>query len=149
LEKLLAAVEAERERRSGSPSAAAKLLRSAIDLIFDEIPRDPARPEFRQGKTLGDSRKHWFRVKFGAGRFRLFFRFRTDVRLIVFAWMNDEHTLRTYGSRTDAYAVFGKMLDGGDPPDGWDGLIAGATTHEALVRASRLAGKLGATGQQS
>jgi toxin YhaV len=25
--------------------------------------------------------------------------------VIIYAWVNDEHSLRTYGSKTDAYAV--------------------------------------------
>lgn len=38
--------------------------------------------------------------------------------------MNDEQTLRTYGSRDDAYAVFGAMLSNGNPPDSWAALLA-------------------------
>jgi toxin YhaV len=142
LENLLATVGAERKRDPSSLSAAAKLLRAVVSLMFEEIPRDPTRAEFRLGKTLGDGRKHWFRAKFGGGRFRLFFRYRTDVRLIVYAWMNDENTLRAYGSRTDAYAVFGRMLDGGNPPDDWDGLVSTASTREAISRANELGTKL-------
>lgn len=147
LEQLLAAVEAERKRSSGeSLSANAKLLAAVARLIFDEIPRDPGRKEFRQGHTLGEARKHWHRVKFGGGRFRLFFRFRTDVRLILYAWMNDESTLRTYGSRRDAYAVFRRMLDGGNPPDDWERLLAASTSDDALARASRIMNELGPGG---
>jgi toxin YhaV len=29
----------------------------------------------------------------------------------VLAWVNDEESLRTYESKTDAYAVFKKMID--------------------------------------
>ena len=79
------------------------------------------------GRTTAkaEHRKHWFRAKFGAGRFRLFFRYSTRAKIIVFAWVNDEATLRTYGARSDAYAVFRKMLDKGDPPDA-PGLSEGA-----------------------
>lgn len=49
----------------------------------------------------------------GNGRFRLFFRYHGKARLIVYAWVNDSETLHTYGSRTDAYAVFRRMLDSG------------------------------------
>ncbi|MBN9505149.1 MAG: type II toxin-antitoxin system YhaV family toxin [Altererythrobacter sp.] len=37
-------------------------------LVFELIPQDPPRPDYRQGGTLGDDRKHWFRDKFGGGR---------------------------------------------------------------------------------
>jgi toxin YhaV len=138
LERLEAAVGAAPKETSGN----AKLLRRLLDLALDEIPRDPGRDEYRQGHTLGPERKHWFRAKFGRGRFRLFFRFRTDVRVIVYAWVNDDSSLRTYGSRTDAYAVFARMLDSGNPPDGWESLLRTASGPEAVNRASGVLRKL-------
>ncbi len=39
----------------------------------------------------------------------------------MLAWVNDEKTKRAYGSRTDAYAVFARMLKNGHPPDDWAG----------------------------
>ncbi|HKP77279.1 MAG TPA: type II toxin-antitoxin system YhaV family toxin [Longimicrobiaceae bacterium] len=132
----------ESARASGRATANEKLLASITYLVFDLIPRDPGRPEFRQGSTLGGRRKHWFRAKFGNGRFRLFFRFRSDVKIIVYAWVNDASTLREYGSRTDAYAVFARMLDAGNPPDGWDELLDRARSEEARSRAELLAERL-------
>ena len=133
------------EGHGGSPrprSANAKLLAAITHLVFDEIPRDPSRKEYRQGNTLGEHRKHWFRAKFGGGRFRLFFRFRTDVRIILYVWVNDAETLRTYGSRTDAYAVFARMLDSGNPPDDWDELVAAAQSRGVRERAAALTRRL-------
>lgn len=43
---------------------ASKRLAAIIKLAFDVIPQDPTRPEYRQGGTLGDHQKHWFRAKF-------------------------------------------------------------------------------------
>lgn len=136
VEKLAAAVEKARAKdpRGWRKSANAKLLAAIRQLVFETIPQDPTRPEYRQGGTLGDARKHWFRAKFGGGRFRLFFRYSSSAKVIVFAWVNDENTLRTYGSKSDAYAVFRKMLDGGNPPDDWAALMAAASEHEALQR---------------
>lgn len=108
-------------------SANAKLAEAIRQLVFETIPQDPTRPEYRQGGTLGTERKHWFRAKFGGGRFRLFFRYSTSAKIIIFAWVNDENTLRTYGSKSDAYAVFRKMLDKGNPPDDWAALLAAAS----------------------
>ncbi|MFV1920915.1 type II toxin-antitoxin system YhaV family toxin, partial [Sphingomonas sp. MJ1 (PH-R8)] len=45
--------------------------------------------------------------------------------------VNDATTLRTYGSRTDAYAVFKGMLDKGNPPDDWTALLKAASTNVA------------------
>ncbi len=125
LEKLTAAVERAREKDPTTfPSTAnAKLLAALRKLMFEVIPIDPTRPEFRQGGTLGSSRKHWFRAKFGNGRFRLFFRYSSAAKIIIFAWVNDSGTLRTYGSKSDAYAVFRAMLDKGNPPEDWDALM--------------------------
>jgi toxin YhaV len=62
--------------------------------MFVTIPTDPTQPEYRQGNTLGDDYKHWFRAKFGGQRFRLFFRFDTKAKVIIYAWVNDEDTKR-------------------------------------------------------
>jgi toxin YhaV len=64
----------------------------------------------------------------------LFFRYSSSAKVIVFAWVNDETTLRTYGAKSDVYAVFRKMLDGGNPPDDWAALIAAASGPEVLQR---------------
>ncbi len=126
LEKLTAAVERVRKKdsRGWRKSANAKLLAALHRLVFETIPEDPARPEYRQGGTLGEDRKHWFRAKFGAGRFRLFFRYSAKTKVVIFAWVNDQTTLRAYGAKTDAYAAFRKMLDKGNPPDDWAALMA-------------------------
>ncbi len=135
-EKLGTAVSRLRKKdpRGWRKSANAKLLAALRQLVFEIIPQDPTRPEYRQGGTLGDDRKHWFRAKFGGGRFRLFFRYSTSAKVIVFAWVNDEDTLRTYGAKSDAYAVFRKMLDKGNPPDDWAVLLAAASESEARER---------------
>jgi toxin YhaV len=75
LAKLIETVEREKigSRNDYRDSANAKLLAAILKLVLDVIPNDPAAPAFRQGGTLGAERKHWFRAKFGAGRFRLFF----------------------------------------------------------------------------
>lgn len=136
VEKLAAAVERQKKKdaRGWRKSANAKLLAALRQLAFETIPQDPTRAEYRQGGTLGGDRKHWFRAKFGGGRFRLFFRYSTSAKIIVFAWVNDETTLRTYGSKSDAYAVFRKMLDKGDPPDSWEALLTVAGKDSARER---------------
>lgn len=102
---------------------ATKRLAAINKLIFEEIPSDPSDPKFRQGNTLGDAHRHWFRAKFFQ-QYRLFFRFHAESRVIIFAWVNDDTTLRAYDSRTDVYRVFKGMLEDGNPPGDWKALLA-------------------------
>lgn len=117
LEKLTLRVEklASRDPRGYASHPAAKILASINHYIQEAIPRDPNSPEFRQGNTLGPDNRHWFRAKFH-GRYRLFFRFSSRQKIIVYAWINDEESLRKAGSKTDPYAVFQSMLEKGEPP---------------------------------
>ncbi len=108
-----------------------KLLATIYRLITETIPRDPGAPEFRQGDTLGPDNRHWFRAKFYQ-RYRLFFRFSTKDRIIVYVWVNDEFTLRKAGSKTDAYAIFKSMLNAGDPPRTLDALLKHAREMRAV-----------------
>jgi toxin YhaV len=155
LEKLTATVGKARRKdpKAYQKSANAKLLAAIEKLIFDQIPQDPTRPEYRQGSALGADHKHWFRAKFGGGRFRLFFRFNAGAKIIVYAWVNDQDTLRTYGLKTDAYEVFRSMLDKGDPPDKWTALLDAARAEDVTrrlakavpPRSSRSSGRQGET----
>jgi toxin YhaV len=140
IEKLTAAVDRAKAKDPAGyrGTANAKLLAALRKLIWETIPADPTRPEYRQGGTLGAARKHWFRAKFGGQRFRLFFRYNASAKVIIFAWVNDSDTLRTYGSKSDAYAVFRSMLDKGDPPDDWEALTKAAATVEAKKRLTGL-----------
>lgn len=81
--------------------------------------------EYRQGNTLGPEYRHWFRAKF-LGRFRLFFRYDSRARLIVYAWVNDERGLRQSGGKNDPYEVFRRMLKSGNPPNDWAALVKAA-----------------------
>lgn len=140
IESLMTAVEKELARGAdpGSPTANMKVLASIHQILFTDVPQDPGDKRYRQGKTLGKGRAHWFRAKFGNGRFRLFYRYSTSERAILYAWVNDQSTLRTYGSRTDAYAVFAGMLNAGNPPDDWDELLAAAKASAAARRTKRI-----------
>ena len=104
---------------------ATKRLAAINKLAFEVIPQDPTRAEYRQGTTLGEQHKHWFRAKFFQ-QYRLFFRYHQASKIIVYAWVNDERTKRAYGSDVDAYRVFQRMLKSGKPPDDWSVLLAEA-----------------------
>ena len=125
LQKLRAAAEwAQQQDPQGFASNANVRLFAALSkLIFEVVPSDPQREEYRQGNTLGTAFRHWRRAKMGR-RFRLFFRFDSKTRIIIFAWVNDETTLRSSGSKSDPYAVFQRMLERGHPPDYWTALVS-------------------------
>ena len=99
-------------------NANVRLFAAISQLMFDTVPSDPNREEYRQGNTMGTEFRHWRRAKIGR-RFRLFFRFDSKTRIIIFAWVNDENTLRSSGSKNDPYAIFQRMLERGHPPDDW------------------------------
>ena len=104
-------------------NANVRLFAAISQLMFDTVPSDPNREEYRQGNTMGTEFRHWRRAKIGR-RFRLFFRFDSKTRIIIFAWVNDENTLRSSGSKNDPYTVFQQMLERGRPPDDWAALMA-------------------------
>jgi toxin YhaV len=108
---------------SGAENANVKLYAALAKLILETVPTDPSNDEFRQANTMGPEYRHWRRAKIGR-RFRLFFRYDSRSRVIIYAWVNDEKTLRAAGGKNDPYTVFQKMLQRGTPPDDWLGLLA-------------------------
>ena len=134
LDTLITQVEAlKRKDPAGyTKKNATKRLAAIAHLAFEVIPQDPARPEYRQGHTLGDEHKHWFRAKFFQ-QYRLFFRFHAQAKVIVFAWVNDKDTKRACESADDACRVFRRMLDSGRPPSDWGQLLV-----EARAESERL-----------
>lgn len=135
LRKLHTAVQrAERNDPHGfEGNANVRLFRALSQLILEVVPSDPARSEFRQGNTLGAAHRHWRRAKIGR-RFRLFFRYDSKSKVIVYAWVNDEDTKRAYDSADDAYRVFRRMLDSGRPPSDWGQLLAEARAESERLR---------------
>jgi toxin YhaV len=116
-----------------------KRLAAIVKLAFEIIPQDPTRPEYRQGASLGNEYKHWFRAKFFQ-QYRLFFRYHRESRIIIYGWVNDEHTKRAYESGSDAYRTFRRMLKDENPPDNWNQLLAQAKAQNKRTRAAKEAG---------
>lgn len=113
--------------------APTKKLAAIFHLAFKQIPNDPTLSEYRQGATLGNNNKYWFRAKFFQ-QYRLFFRFHLEKKIIIYAWVNDDNTKRAYDSQTDAYAVFRKMLVNGRPPNSWDELLKESIDSQIIQR---------------
>ena len=134
IESLESQVEAQRRKDSVNylKKNAVKRLAAIFKLAFEVIPQDPTLSEYRQGSTLGAGHKHWFRAKFFQ-QYRLFFRFHSESRIIVYAWVNDEASKRAYSSKTDAYRVFERMLASGRPPNDWNALLAQAKAESAKL----------------
>lgn len=90
-EELVTQVEHLRHKypESYKTKNATKRLAAIAKLAFDVIPQDPTRREYRQGTTLGDDYKHWFRAKFFQ-QYRLFFRSHQESKIILLVWVNDE-----------------------------------------------------------
>ncbi len=100
--KLRAAVlrAQENDPQGFASNANAKFFRALVQLIQDVVPGDPARDEYRQGNTMGTAYRHWRRAKLGR-RYRLFFRYASKAKVIVYACVNDEQTLRSSGRKSD------------------------------------------------
>jgi len=124
LQRLHAAVQRAKAKdpQGFEGNANVKLFRALSQLMMETIPSGPSRAEYRQGNTLGTAYRHWRRAKIGR-RFRLFFRYDERAKIIVFAWVNDEQTLRSAGSQSDPYTVFEKMLGRGNRPNDWNTLV--------------------------
>ncbi len=124
-------------------NANVKLFAAVAKLVLEVIPADPGRPEYRQGNTLGPEYRHWFRAKFFS-RFRLFFRYDSRARIVVYAWVNDDRTLRQHGGKSDPYEIFRRMLASGHPPDNWAALVESSSELPAeLLPAVKDAGPPG------
>ncbi|MBL4806392.1 MAG: type II toxin-antitoxin system YhaV family toxin [Rhodobacteraceae bacterium] len=142
LDQLEGLVEEVEERKRRDPDMytkknCTKRLAAIWKLVTEVIPAGPNAAKFRQGDTLGPGRKHWFRAKFFQ-QYRLFYRFNMDAKVIVLAWINDDKTLRAYGSKTDAYATFKGMLSGGRPPDNYDALLEEAKSASTRFEKAQL-----------
>ena len=129
---LIDATKAEKKKnpKTYQDSKPAKLLAAVIKLMDEDVPADPTDPKYRLGNSLGKGGVNWFRAKFYQ-QFRLFFRYSTKEKIIIFAWVNDEDTKRAYESADDAYKIFEKMLTDGSPPNNWTELKAEA---EAAIK---------------
>jgi toxin YhaV len=86
----------DRDPQGYTANANYKLFKALSALILETVPMDPGKDDFRQGNTMGPQWRHWRRAKIGQ-RFRLFFRYDSTTKIIVFAWVNDVQTLRAAG----------------------------------------------------
>nr|WP_288357292.1 type II toxin-antitoxin system YhaV family toxin [uncultured Pseudomonas sp.] len=103
----------------------AKLLEAVDHQITHCVPSDPTHKDFLVS-TLGKDMGHWRRVKKALPqRYRLFFQFRSSApKTIIYAWLNDQSSLRRKGDRADVYEVFKRMVKGSRMPNSYEDLLA-------------------------
>jgi toxin YhaV len=110
------------EQTTSKNNSHKKVLKAIKRAMYESVPSAPGRAEHRLGHTIGRENTAWFRVKV-LQQFRLFYRYDSVQKVIVYVWVNDEESLRAYGSKTDAYALFQKMLASGYPPGSFEELL--------------------------
>ena len=103
-----------------------KFLKRLHNVIYNDVLADPLNRKFQLSNTLKKHRE-WRRVKGGLpNRYRLFFRFYSKQKRIVFVWMNEEGTLRNKGGKYDVYTVFEGLLEKCLIPDNYKDLFKDA-----------------------
>jgi toxin YhaV len=92
-EGLVATVEGLREKHPETyrKKAPTKILAAIEKLAKEVIPADPTSSAFDLGNTIGPEHRAWKRAKF-LQQFRLFFRYDTQSKIIIYGWVNDENT---------------------------------------------------------
>ncbi|PPU15563.1 hypothetical protein XacyCFBP2565_06990 [Xanthomonas arboricola pv. corylina] len=112
-----------------------KLVVCVNKAIRQVVPSNPMHNDFLQGNTLGKDLRHWRRVKKQLPeRYRLFFQFRSNApQTVIYAWLNDEFTLRKECAKSDCYTVFKAMVENGTVPNSYESL---RSASKALQSAS-------------
>lgn len=100
-----------------------RLFAAHAKLIFDAVPSEPNRDEYRQGSTMVLVFRHWATCQGRPPCYEVF-RFDWKSRIIVFALVNDENPLRFCASKSDPHTVFQHMPQRGHPPDDWEALVS-------------------------
>lgn len=94
-----------------------KLASRVYKATFKHIPANPNHIEFR---LKGDLKKYR-RYKQGLKRYRLFFCFSNNPKIILYIYLNNEKNLRKEGDKNDPYQKFLKFINQGvvshDPND--------------------------------
>ena len=76
---------------------------------MDVIPENPDRPEYR----LTDDLRRYRRYKQGLKRYRLFFCFANQPKIILYLYLNEDKHLRKEGDKNDPYNMFKRFVMNG------------------------------------
>ena len=86
------------------------------------------------GKSLGAGYSNWRRIKNGMpDRYRLFFQFSSKARELIFAWLNDQRSIRRESHKNDVYAVFAKLLGSDAIPTDYKALREKSFPHVSAL----------------
>jgi toxin YhaV len=89
-----------------------KLFLTVRELTRDIIPSDPHHAGYRLHGDLSKFRRTKGRGL--PGRYRLFWVFSEQLKVIIFLYLNDSRSLRKEGDRSDPYRVFSGMVSRGE-----------------------------------
>jgi toxin YhaV len=112
---------------------APKQLAALVRLIFEIIPQNLERPEYRSDSTVGEGHKNWFGAQFFQ-QYRLYFRYHRESKIIIYVWLNDEDPERADGSADDAYREIRYLFENSRLAD--EGLLATARGR-SMAKSSR------------
>ncbi len=106
LEKLTRQVERleTRDPKGYAAHPATKILASVNYYLREGVPSRLEREQSCGNSPLG----HWLEVRLHS-RYRLFYRIAREQRIIIYAWISNDHD-----SRTGAFGAFRTMLETGD-----------------------------------
>jgi toxin YhaV len=89
-----------------------KLFLTVRELTRDIIPSDPHQAGYRLHGDLSKFRR--IKGRGLPGRYRLFWVFSEQLKVIIFLYLNDSRSLRKEGDRSDPYRVFSGMVGRGE-----------------------------------
>lgn len=81
----------------------ARLLAGVHRLMFDHIPGQPRRLEYRTNM------QSWLRARFAGGRFQLFFQADPDTRRILYGWIAEPQTLPVHAAENQPFIMHGHI----------------------------------------
>jgi toxin YhaV len=90
-------------------SADLRLLAALRTVMFEQIPANPWRDDYRQPASAAMGRSRWLCATLGGGRFAVFFRIDPQARRIVYGWIADRSAARRPVIRDEPYVLFGTV----------------------------------------
>ncbi len=103
-------------------------------ILTDLVPTNPDNPGFKIGNMLGNKYSIFRRVKKPLpSRDRMFFVFSSQLKQIIYVWLNDKKSIRKAGDFNDVYKVFVRKLESGTIPHTFEKLASDSTDLNIAV----------------
>lgn len=94
---------AVRDAANNRATSNARLLASVHRLMFDHIPSQPRRLEYRTNT------QSWLRARFAGGRFQLYFQADPETRRILYGWIAEPETLQLHAADNQPFVMHGHI----------------------------------------